>query len=243
MAGLAARRDERRLMPRHHAPRRHRRHHPERVHARADHPARVDGTGSSTTTAVSRRPPGRVGVEVLVDLAPPGPQPRPLLALAARPVTCQRVAPSSSTRASGCACRFSHHAGSAGPQPFIARVTRFGAVLDVAEHDVALLPGAPPRGRSAAGCPTSLRGRHRPTRPPVHADTGRGAAARQADEPARRQARWALARWPALPSRPLARCGRGRTLHASSCRRLRHSRTVVAHDGAAAPAASGRGTR
>ena len=68
------------------------------------------------------------------DLAPPRPQPVALLAergpARARESARRRV----STVASGFACRFSHQAGSAAPQPFIAIVTRFGPSVEVADR-------------------------------------------------------------------------------------------------------------
>jgi hypothetical protein len=65
-------------------------------------------------------------VEITIDLAPSLPEPVSLLAISG---SADHVAPmrrASSTTASGSAWRFSHQAGSAAPQPFIAIVTRLG---------------------------------------------------------------------------------------------------------------------
>ena len=58
-------------------------------------------------------------------VAEPGPEPVALSPAAARARTA-RDPSGSSTVVSGCAWRFSHHAGSVSPQPFMARVTRLG---------------------------------------------------------------------------------------------------------------------
>ena len=66
------------------------------------------------------------GVELVgPSYRPQLPQTRPLLRCGSPP-TDGSVRSWSSTVVSGWACRFSHHAGSGSPQPFMAMVTRFG---------------------------------------------------------------------------------------------------------------------
>ena len=84
-------------------------------------PIRLAATGSRPRSRASggrrtRRDPLVVG-------GPLGPQPRPLVLVAARPWTA-RDPPGRSTVTSGCAWRLSHQAGSASAQPFMAMVTR-----------------------------------------------------------------------------------------------------------------------
>lgn len=78
----------------------------------------------------------RQRVEALIDLPPARRRPAHgrsrATPCAARAVTRRRPL-MMRTSTSGCACRFSHHAGSPSPHPFIAMVTMVRPVLDVAD--------------------------------------------------------------------------------------------------------------
>jgi low temperature requirement protein LtrA len=84
------------------------------------------GRGSRTTTAVSRgrraAKPSRF-LSISAQRRHSRSRSSPVAAL---PSTSRRIPPASSTTAWGWAWRFSHHAGSAAPQPFIAIETRLG---------------------------------------------------------------------------------------------------------------------
>ena len=68
----------------------------------------------------------RVAIDVLVQFAPTLPEPFAFFAHRGPADYLVAGPPASSTTLFGCACRFSHHAGSAAPQPFMAIVTMLG---------------------------------------------------------------------------------------------------------------------
>ena len=86
-------------------------------------------------------------------------------------------------------CRFSHHAGSAAPHPFIAIVTRLRTVLEVADDDLPRPPGTSAR-RGEPQRPPSARLRPPQTEPAAgHAQQSAVPMPEGHDEPARWQPR------------------------------------------------------